>query len=309
MKLSIVIPVYNEQQNMSILHKTLTAVLNKLPNQYEIIYVDDGSTDSTPKILTQIKASSKNTKVITFTRNFGQTPAFDAGFKEASGDIIITMDGDLQNDPRDIPLLLEKIKTFDVVSGWRYKRKDPFFTKKIPSLLSNYLVKLLSGVKIHDQGCSLKAYKKECIKDLELYGEMHRFIPLILQLKGYKIGEAKVSHHKRQFGKTKYNMKRLFKGFLDLAFIKFWFNFSNRPLHFFGTLGFGTMLLGIVIGIANIIFHLFVLKASALNVGPLMLLSVLLIILGIQFIVLGFLGEIMIRIYYKDKTPPYSIKK
>ncbi len=311
MKLSIVVPVYNEADNLELLNRSIISVMNQLQykGNYEIIYINDGSTDNSSSLLKGIHEQCNNVKVITFRKNFGQTAALDAGFKHASGEIVVTMDADLQNDPHDMPLLLKKLEEgYDVVSGWRFKRNDPLFSKKLPSLLSNWLVKFVSGVKIHDQGCSLKAYKKHCLNDFELYGEMHRFIPLILQLQGYKIGEVKVQHHKRMSGKTKYNLKRLFKGFLDLAYIKFWFNYSSRPLHFFGLLGICSIVIGIVVGILNIAYHMLFSPVSALGVGPILLLSVLLIILGIQFIVMGFLGEIMIRVYYKSQSPPYKIK-
>ena len=307
MKLSIVIPVFNEQDNLPILNRRILESTSS--HQVEIIYIDDGSTDKSLYVLQQLHEKYKEVKIIQLRKNFGQTAAMDAGFKLASGEIIITMDADLQNDPADIPQLLEKInKGFDCVSGWRYYRKDPFFTKKLPSLFSNTIVKLVSGIKVHDQGCSLKAYKKEAIKDLELYGEMHRFIPLILQLKGFRIGEVKVKHHPRRFGKTKYTIKRLFKGFLDLAYIKFWSDFSNKPIHFFGGLGILSILLGTIVGIANVYYHLFVLHTKPFEVGPLLLLAVLMIIVGIQFIAMGFLGEILIRIYYKDNLSSYSVK-
>ncbi len=307
MKLTIVVPVFNEAENLPLLQSRLLKALKTLPYQVEIIYVNDGSTDNSGLILARLQ--DRNTRIITFRRNFGQTAALQAGFSEASGDIIITLDADLQNDPDDIPLLLRKLSQgYDVVSGWRYPRKDPFLTKRLPSLLSNWLVKMISGVKVHDQGCTLKAYRRECVKDLELYGEMHRFIPLVLQLEGYKIGEARVAHHPRRFGKSKYNIKRLFKGFLDVIFIKFWFNYSNRPLHFFGLMGLGSILIGVLIGVLNLAYHLFIIQRTSLSVGPLLLLAVLLIMLGLQLIVMGFLGEIMIRVYYKDKKKRCEVK-
>ncbi len=303
MKLSVIIPVYNEEDNIVILYNQLIKVINNY--DYEIIFIDDGSKDNTFKNLESLNKKNSKVRVIRFRKNFGQTAALSAGFDNTKGDVIITMDGDLQNDPSDIPLLINNLKYYDVVSGWRYNRKDPLFTKKIPSKFSNWIFRKLIGLNIHDSGCSLKAYKKETLDGIKLYGEMHRFIPALIALNGYKIGEVKVKHYERKYGKTKYNFKRLLKGFLDLLYIKFWATYSTRPLHFFGLLGFLQYFLAVLIFIEQIIKAFYV---GDLNLGPLLMLGVLFIVTGTLFIIFGFLGEILIRDYYKDKKS-YSIEK
>ena len=305
--LSIVVPVFNEERNISILYYELKSVLSKLNTNYEIIFVDDGSNDHSFNELNILKSKDKNVKIIKFRRNFGQTAALDAGFKSSKGDIIITMDGDLQNDPRDIPKLIEKIKSgYDVVSGWRYNRNDSF-GKKINSKIANKLRRLLFNDAIHDSGCTLKAYSKESIKDLELYGEMHRYITTIIKLKGFKITEVQVNHRKRKYGKTKYSTKRLLHGFLDMIFLKFWADYSTRPLHFFGLVGIFQYIIAFIIIIEQIIK---LLMNKSIVIGPLALTATVLIITGTLSIILGFLGEILVRTYYKvhDKTT-YNIEK
>ncbi len=216
--LSVVVPLYNEEGNVAELYRKIYEAVQKIGRPFEIIFIDDGSKDRTLEVAKKLSPL----KLIAFRKNFGQTAAFDAGFKEAKGEIIITLDGDLQNDPADIPLLLEKMtEGYDVVSGWRHKRQDPW-SKKIPSRIANLLRKILIHDDIHDSGCSLKAYKRECFKDLDFFGEMHRFIPAILQLEGYRVGEVIVSHHPRIHGVTKYNWKRGIKGFVDMISIWFW---------------------------------------------------------------------------------------
>lgn len=249
-------------------------------------------------------------RVIKLKGNFGQTFAWYVGFKSAKGEYIITMDCDLQNDPNDIKRLLTEInKGYDVVSGWRFNRKDSAL-KRFYSLISNFIRQKLTHDKTHDSGCSLRIYKKEILEGIELYGEMHRYITSILQLKGARIGEIKVNHRKRQFGKTKYSSLRLVKGLLDLMFIKFWTSYSLRPLHFFGSLGLLTIFLGILIAVSNLLFRILKGGLLSLQVGPLLLLGSLMVILGLQFIVMGFLGEIMIRLYYSNKDESeYKIEK
>lgn len=305
--LSVVVPVFNEAQNVAVLHRELKAALDSLKRSYEAVFVDDGSTDGTFKALEAIHKSDQRVKVVKLQRNFGQTTALSAGFANASGDIIITMDGDLQNDPKDIPALLNKVdEGFDVVSGWRHKRKDPFFTKVVPSLISNSLAKMLTGVNIHDYGCSLKAYTKRALHGVKLYGEMHRYIPAIVAMNGFSVGEVKVNHRSRSFGKSKYNFTRLVKGMLDLLYIKFWSTYGTRPLHLFGLLGIFQYFLAVIIFVEQVI-KAFIIKA--LNIGPLLLLAVLLVIMGTLFILFGFLGEIMIRTYYASAGEPYVVEK
>jgi glycosyltransferase involved in cell wall biosynthesis len=305
--ISIIIPCYDEEGNVVPLYLRLRKVLEGIGDKWEIIFIDDGSTDNTFRILEGLNKKDKRVRIIKFRRNFGQTAAMDAGFKHAKGEIIIPMDADLQNDPRDIPRLIAKINEgYDVVSGWRYKRKDPI-TKKIFSRIADILRRLLTGVKIHDSGCTLKAYKKECFDGLDLYGEMHRSIPALLFWKGFKIGEIKIMHHKRLYGKTKYNLKRVIKGFLDLLVVVFWQRYSARPIHLFGGVGLLTGFVGFIIALYLTIMKL--LYNQSIANRPLLLLAVLLIILGVQFLVFGVLADIMVKLYYGKDRRNYNIEK
>ncbi|KKP98019.1 MAG: Glycosyl transferase GT2 family [Candidatus Moranbacteria bacterium GW2011_GWD2_36_12] len=293
--ISIVAPVYNEEGNVKELHKKIVAACQSLGKPYEIIFVDDGSKDETAKEC----AGLSPLILIKFRKNFGQTAAMDAGFKQAKGEIIITMDSDLQNDPADIPLLLAEMdKGYDVVSGWRFQRKDTL-SKHLASRAANLLRKILINDTIHDSGCSLKAYKKECFHDVDLFGEMHRFIPAILELQGYKIGEVKVTHHARVHGVTKYNWKRGLKGIVDMISVWFWRKYSNRPLHLFGGTGMIFMMLGFVIllwmGIEKIFFG----YPIATRNWP--LLGVFFVLVGIQLFISGLLADIILKNYYKNQ--------
>lgn len=305
--ISVVIPVFNEEKNVASLFEELRQVSTKIPQSFEFIFIDDGSTDLSLAKLKEIKKKDKRVKIIEFTKNFGQTAAFDAGFKKAAGDIVVTIDADLQNDPVDIPLLLKQLnKNFDVAIGWRKKRQDTF-SKRFFSTLANFLRKKLTGETIHDSGCSLRAYRREVLKEIDLYGEMHRFIPSILYLMGYKIAEVSVNHRPRKYGKTKYGLSRLFKGLFDLTLVVFLLRFSSRPLHVFGTIGGGTFILGFIMG-SYLSFIKFFFGATLSN-RPLLILSVLLMVLGVQFFIFGILAEIMIRIYFKTHhIRPYTIK-
>ena len=247
-KISVVIPAYNEEKNVSPLYEKLKEVLDQLKKDYEIIFIDDGSTDKTFNELKTLHGSDNNVKIIKFRRNFGQTAALDAGFKEAQGSIIIGMDADLQDDPSEIPRMFKKIdEGYDVVGAWRFKRKDSF-SKKIFSKFASFLRKVITKEIVHDSGTTFRAYRKECFGDLNLFGEMHRYIPYLLIWKGFKFTEIKVRHHKRKYGQTKYNFKRLLKGFLDLLVVKFWMQYSARPVHLFGSIGVISTLLGFLIG-------------------------------------------------------------
>lgn len=304
--LSVVIPVYNEEKNVAQLHRELSEALQKVKLRHEIIFVDDGSRDGTFAALKQVYSSNPNVRVVRLRRNFGQTAAMSAGLGHAKGDVIVTMDGDLQNDPADIPALLDKIREgFDVVSGWRFKRKDALLSKVLPSLLSNWLARVLTGVHIHDYGCSLKAYRREAVSGLRLYGEMHRYIPAIVAMDGYSVAEVRVNHRPRAHGKSKYDLTRLMKGLLDLLYIKFWTTYGTRPLHLFGLLGFFQYFLAFLI-FAEQLVKAFLIRS--LNIGPLLLLSVMLVITGTLFILFGFLGEIMIRTYYAGAGEPYAVE-
>lgn len=308
--LSVIVPVYNEEGNVKELHEEIQNSCNKMIknnsiSKYEIIFINDGSRDRTQEIIEEIKKKDKNFRFIDFRKNFGQTPALKAGFDIAQGDIIVTMDGDLQNDPSDIPILLNKLNEgYDVVSGWRWQRKDPL-GKKTSSKIINFLRKRLLKDELHDYGCSLKIYRRECLKDLQLFGELHRYITGYLSIKGYKIGEVKVNHRERKSGKTKYGWSRATNGFLDLLYLKFWANFSDRPLHFFGRIGIYQWILAVIIVIEQIIKSFIV---KELTLGPLLALSLLLVITGLLFVIFGFLSETMMRIYFKNEKI-YSVKK
>ncbi|MFA6047639.1 MAG: glycosyltransferase family 2 protein [Parcubacteria group bacterium] len=302
--LSIIIPLYNEEGNVRELHQRIAGACREMGKSFEIIYINDGSEDKTIencKGLTPLK-------IINFRKRFGQTAAFDAGIKEAKGEIIITMDGDLQNDPADIKLLLQEMdKGFDVVSGWRQSRKDPIM-KKVFSRTANLLRKILIRDNIHDSGCSLKAFRRACFHDVDLFGEMHRFIPAILEMQGYKVGEVVVSHHPRLHGKTKYNWKRGLKGFVDMISVWFWRKYANRPLHLFGGSGIVAAILGMAILIWMAIEKIFYGASLAEKIWPLM--GVFFIMIGIQLFIFGLMADIMIKNYYKErKTMNYSIKE
>jgi len=304
MDLSIVIPVYNEENNVKILHQKIVDVCNRLGKSYEIIFVDDGSQDKTLENLKRLN----NLKIICLRKNCGQTAAMDAGFKEAKGSVIITMDGDLQNDPEDIPKLLDKLdEGYDVVSGWRFERKDPFM-KRFISRGANFLRKFFVSDGIHDSGCSLKAYRKECFESVDLYGVMHRFIPAILKWKGFKIAEVKVSHHPRHHGKTKYGWRRIVKGFVDMISVWFWRKYSNRPLHLFGGAGLLLSGLGFVVGVYLFIARLFFGMSLQNRIWPLV--SVFMVLAGIQLFVSGILADIAVKNYYsKSKERSYLVKE
>ena len=298
MKVSVVIPIFNERENIPILYEKLRSVIDKLKDyEWEIVFADNASTDGSFEILKEIHKKDKRVKVIRLRRNFGQTGSLAAGLDFATGDVIITMDGDLQNDPEDIPLFLEKIQEgYDIVSGWRYNRKDPI-TKKIPSKIYNWLASRLTGVKIHDFGCTFKAMRKEVVKNIKLYGEMHRYIEALASEMGVSIAEIKVRHHPRIYGKSKYGISRIIKGFLDLLTVKFLLSYSTRPLHLFGIPGLILTLLGILTG-GYLTFKWFM--GESIWGRPLLLLVILLIIVGVQFIVMGLLAEMIMRTYYES---------
>jgi len=302
--LSIISPLYNEEGNVKELHKRILEACQKLGKTFEIIFINDGSEDKTIENCQGLSPL----KIINFRRRFGQTAGFDAGIKEARGEIIITIDGDLQNDPADIKLLLEEMeKGFDVVSGWRAKRNDPIM-KKVFSRTANLLRKILIHDNIHDSGCSLKAFRRECFKDVDLFGEMHRFIPAILQMDGYKVSEVKVSHYPRIHGKTKYNWKRGLKGFVDMLSVWFWRKYANRPLHLFGGTGILIFFLGIVILVWMAVEKIFFGASLSEKIWPMM--GVFLVMIGIQLFIFGLLADIMIKNYYKNKhSMNYSIKE
>jgi len=302
--ISIIVPVYNEEKNVKELHQEILEVCQKLNQEFEIIFIDDGSNDNT---LDELKKLSP-IKIVSFTKNFGQTAAFDAGFKTAKGDIIISMDGDLQNDPNDIPKFLEELnKGYDVVTGWRYPRKDGP-AKRFTSFGARILRRILLGDKLHDNGCSLRVYQKDAIKNLDLYGEMHRFILSILIARGFKITEIKTNHRPRKSGRTKYNWLRGIKGFTDMLNIWFWQKYRSRPIHLFGGGGLILFLIGFILMIYLFIIRFFFNVLLGGRIWPLV--AVFLMLFGIQLFITGLLADIAIRNYYstsKDKS--YFIKE
>lgn len=307
--ISVVVPVFNEEDNVELLYTRIKQVLDNLGKNYEIIFIDDGSTDRTLNVLRRICQKNSKIKVVVFRRNFGQTAAISAGFDYAKGGIIITLDADLQNDPQDIPQLIEKIEEgYDVVSGWRAERKDPFLSRRLPSYISNWLISLFTGVKLHDYGCTLKAYRKEVAKDIRLYGEMHRFIPALARWVGASICEVKVRHYPRKHGKSKYAFSRINRGFLDLLTVKFLLSFASRPIQIFGKFGLISIFLGIICGIVLIVMKLT--YGIDMTGNPFLYLSILFLLVGGQFISIGLLGEMISRTYHESQDRAiYFVKK
>ncbi len=298
--LSIVIPVYNERENLTPLYREINESLEDFEKKYEIIFVDDGSEDGSFSLLKEIHEKDPKVKIIRLRRNFGQTAALSAGFDYAKGKIIVTLDGDLQNDPHDIPSLIKKLEEgYDIVSGWRYKRRDNFFTRRLPSRIANWLISLITNVKLHDYGCTLKAFRKEVIKSIRLYGEMHRFIPAIASSIGVKISEVKVNHRSRKAGKSKYGISRTIRVVLDLITVKFLLSYSTRPLQVFGLIGLLSGLIGTAIGL-YLSYQRLILKTTGLTNRPLLLLAILLIFIGVQFITMGLLAEMISRTYHES---------
>ncbi len=308
MKVSVVVPVYNEKENVEILYRKIRDVMERNGYDYEIIFVDDGSTDGTFEVIKRLAEKDRLFKVIRFRRNFGQTAAMACGFDYASGDVIVSMDGDLQNDPEDIPLLIEKLEEgYDVVSGWRKDRQDEF-KRVIFSRVANWLIGKITGVKLHDYGCSLKAYRSDVAKNLHLYGELHRFIPVLANIYGASITEIPVRHHKRMYGKSKYNLSRTFRVIVDLMLMYFMQKFMTRPIHFFGIAGFLLFVVGFFID-AYLAFEKIFFGAHIGN-RPLLLMGVLLILTGINLGGIGILSELLTRIYYESQNKKiYNVKE
>lgn len=307
MTLSVVIPLYNEEENIQILYDRLKKALDPMGQEYEILFVDDGSTDGTLSLLEKIQEKDDRVMVLSLRRNFGQTAAFAAGFDFSRGDVVVTMDGDLQNDPSDIPKLVGMMKENDLVSGWRKKRKDPFFSRRLPSIIANWLISNVTGVKLHDYGCSLKAYRRDVIKNLKLYGEMHRFIPAVASWYGVRVAEIETVHHPRLHGKSKYGISRTIKVVLDLITVKFLQSFSTKPIQFFGPVGVVSGVLGFFILLYLSIDKLFF--GNPIGGRPLILLGALLIIVGIQLIGMGLLGEMLVRVYHESQRKPIYVMK
>jgi glycosyltransferase involved in cell wall biosynthesis len=303
---SIVVPIYNEQDNIEDLYRAITTALDGNGSHYEIIIVDDGSSDDSYGALQRIAGRDERLKVIRLRRNFGQTAAMSAGFDAATGSVIIPMDGDLQNDPADIPRLLEKLNEgYDVVSGWRKNRKDTFINRKFPSILANALISSMTGVHLHDYGCTLKAYRREVLDGINLYGEMHRFVPALASQFGAKIAELPVNHHPRLHGTSKVGISRTLRVILDLMTVKFLQSYSTKPIQLFGKWGIYTLLAGFASGAMTLYMKLF--EHLSMNRNPLLILTAFLLFMGIQFIVMGLLGELNARTYYESQGKPIYV--
>ncbi|MHB0913142.1 MAG: glycosyltransferase family 2 protein [Armatimonadota bacterium] len=306
---SVIVPVYNEEQNLEPLYDSIKPVLDGMERTSEVIFIDDGSRDGTYEVLRALNARDSLCRVIRFRRNFGQTAAMAAGFANARGRVIVTMDGDMQNDPGDIPMILDKVdEGHDVVSGWRVHRKDKFITRRLPSICANWLISRITGVRLHDYGCTLKAYRREVAQNIGLYGEMHRFIPAIASWMGVSVTEVPVNHHPRRYGSSKYGISRTLRVILDLITVKFILSYFTKPLQIFGSVGFVSTSLGL--GLALYLSFTKIFLGQGIGSRPLLFLSILLIMAGIQFISMGLLGEMLVRIYHEGQNKPvYVIKE
>jgi glycosyltransferase involved in cell wall biosynthesis len=298
-EISVIVPIYNEAPNIEPLVMRLLESLKSIGRRFEIILVDDGSTDGSHDILKTLQSRTPELRVVIFRRNFGQSAAMTAGFDYARGEIIVSMDGDLQNDPKDISRLISKLEQdYDIVSGWRKDRKDPFVSRRLPSILANWLIGCTTGVRLHDYGCSLKAFRKDVAKNLLLYGDLHRFIPVLANSYGAKIAEVEVAHHQRQHGKSKYGIGRTYRVLLDLILMLFFQKFATRPLQFFGLSGGISFGLGVLIETYLSWVKLWL--GEDIGDRPLLLLGVLLIITGVILTGIGLLAELVVRAYYES---------
>jgi glycosyltransferase involved in cell wall biosynthesis len=310
MKLSIVSPVYNEEKNLPLLFEAVHKALDPLGIEWELILVDDGSQDCSLQEMEKLAAADpEHVRLICLRRNFGQTAAIAAGIDHASGEVVVLMDADLQNDPADIPLMLEKINEgYDVVSGWRIKRQDTFITRTLPSTLANWLISTATGVHLHDYGCTLKAYRREVITGFHLYGEMHRFIPVYADSVGARIVEVKVNHQPRRYGKAKYGLERTLKVVLDLFTVKFLSSYANKPIYLFGGTGISLILISLAV-----LFYLFVRRvifSTSVVASPFFSVSIMIAILGFQSILMGLIAEMLMRTYHESQgKPTYTIRK
>lgn len=301
--LSVVIPLYNEEESIPSLAAALTEALDAVGRPYEIIIVDDGSRDNSFALLQAVASQDPRWTVIRLRRNFGQTAAFAAGFAQARGEVVVTMDADLQNDPHDVPLLLEKIDAgYDIVSGWRKNRQDRFLDRRLPSILANRLISNVTDVQLHDYGCSLKAYRRDVLRHVRLYGELHRFIPALASQVGGRVTEVPVNHFARQFGRSKYGIGRTVRVVLDLITVWFLGGYATRPIHVFGSMGLisagGGLLIGLYLSVLKVFFD------QDIGGRPLLLLAVLLVVIGVQLITMGLLGEMVIRTYHESQDKP-----
>ena len=302
-ELSVVIPVRNEAPALKELYHELTQTLTASGRAYELILIDDGSTDESFDILARLQAADPRLRVIRFRRNFGQTAAFAAGFEHARGGIIVTSDGDLQNDPRDIPRIVERLEQgYDIVCGWRKDRKDSFFSRRLPSLVANKVISVATGVRLHDYGCSLKAFRAEVVKPLKLYGEMHRFLPAIASEQGVTIAEVVVNHRARRHGRSKYGISRTVRVILDLLTVKFLLSYSTRPLQIFGVMGLAMGLLGAAV--TGYLAYVRLMGEQSIANRPLLFFGGLLIISGLQLVTVGLLAELQARTYHESQNKP-----
>jgi glycosyltransferase involved in cell wall biosynthesis len=308
-ELSVFLPVYNEEPNLLPLHAKLDEALKTLGKSAEIIYVDDGSTDGSLKILRDLAQLDPRVRVVALKRNYGQTAAMAAGIDAAQGSVLIPMDADLQNDPADIVRLLEKLNQgYDVVSGWRKNRKDKVVTRKIPSMIANRLISWIGGVPLHDYGCTLKAYRLESLESVRLYGEMHRFIPILASWEGARVAEIPVAHHARTMGKSKYGLSRTFKVVFDLMTIKFMASYQTKPIYIFGTFGMLAFFVSLLAGLYAVFLKLFH-KADFVQT-PLPILAVVMFAVGIQFLLMGMLAEMLVRTYHESQAKSiYAVRE
>ena len=306
MLVSVVVPLHNEEEDINDLYDALTSVMQAEHYDYELLFIDDGSTDRTLPLLEPLEEKDQNVRILRFRRNFGKAAAWAAGFDHAKGDIIVTIDGDLQNDPKDIPKLVSLIGEYDVVNGWRKKRKDPFFIRRFPSIIANKLISKVTGVKLRDYGSGLKAYKAEIVKNMNMYGELHRFIPAVASWYGIKIKEVETTHYPRLRGESKYGISRTFMVILDLITVKFLQSFSTKPMQAFGPFGLACGFIGFIINT-----YLVFLWISGEQIGhrPLLMLGVLLVIVGIQLIGMGLLGEMLVSSYHEGQRKPLYVLK
>ena len=310
MKISIIVPVYNEDKNIGLLYKAVEKSAKTMGIPWELILVDDGSQDkSLEKIKSVVKEHPKQVSAVVLRRNFGQTAAIAAGIDHSEGEIIILLDADLQNDPADIPIMVKKLaEGYDLVSGWRFHRQDKFLTRTLPSRIANSLISVVTGVKLHDYGCTLKAYRREVLTGFRLYGEMHRFIPVYANSFGAKIVEVKVHHHARKFGKEKYGLERIFKVILDLITVKFLTSYSSKPIYLFGGTGIAlitfSFISSLILGVRRITT-----KISPFS-SPLFTISVMIAILGFQSILMGLIAELLVRTYHESQNKPvYTVRE
>ena len=308
-ELSLFLPVLNEEDNLRPMHAKIQQALNELGKTAEVIYIDDGSTDKSLQILREISAEDSRVRVISLRRNYGQTAAMSAGIDAAKGEILIPMDADLQNDPKDIARLLEKLdEGFDVVSGWRKNRQDKLISRKIPSQIANRIISWIGGVPLHDYGCSLKAYRRDVIQDVKLYGEMHRFIPIYASWAGARVTEIPVDHHARTMGKSKYGISRTIKVVFDLITIKFMASYQTKPIYVFGTFGFLAFMFSVIAGIWALFLKIF--EGTSFILTPLPIITVVMLAISVQFFLMGLLAELLVRTYHESQDKAiYAVRE